>query len=104
MDTTTTIKFVDTKLAFDSIFRRRRFQLVRIAKVLGTDELYEYLEKYQIELDPRFNEILGRSVRAWKASDCPLILVRSTDIRANVGNVLFIPKINIWSVKKRWIS
>ncbi|CAF5194542.1 unnamed protein product, partial [Rotaria sp. Silwood1] len=33
--------------------------LVRIAKVLGTDELYEYLEKYQIELDPRFNEILG---------------------------------------------
>jgi casein kinase II subunit alpha len=35
-------------------------QLVRIAKVLGTDELYEYLEKYQIELDPRFNEILGR--------------------------------------------
>ncbi|CAF4746919.1 unnamed protein product, partial [Rotaria sp. Silwood2] len=37
--------------------------LVRIAKVLGTDELYEYLEKYQIELDPRFNEILGRHSR-----------------------------------------
>ncbi|CAF1034683.1 unnamed protein product [Rotaria magnacalcarata] len=53
------------------IFRKEPFfhghdnydQLVRIAKVLGTDELYEYLEKYQIELDPRFNEILGRHSR-----------------------------------------
>ena len=35
-------------------------QLVRIAKVLGTEELYEYLDKYQIELDPRFSDILGR--------------------------------------------
>ena len=34
-------------------------QLVRIAKVLGTEELYEYLDKYQIELDPRFSDILG---------------------------------------------
>jgi len=53
------------------IFRKEPFfhghdnydQLVRIGKVLGTDELYEYLEKYQIELDPRFNEILGRHSR-----------------------------------------
>ena len=52
------------------IFRKEPFfhghdnydQLVRIAKVLGTDELYEYLDKYQIELDPRFNDILGRYV------------------------------------------
>ena len=52
------------------IFRKEPFfhghdnydQLVRIAKVLGTDELYDYIEKYQIELDPRFNDILGRSV------------------------------------------
>lgn len=50
------------------IFRKEPFfhghdnydQLVRIAKVLGTDELYDYIEKYQIELDPRFNDILGR--------------------------------------------
>lgn len=50
------------------IFRKEPFfhghdnydQLVRIAKVLGTEELYEYVEKYQIELDPRFNDILGR--------------------------------------------
>ncbi|KAG8143823.1 putative Casein kinase II subunit alpha'-like protein [Naja naja] len=34
-------------------------QLVRIAKVLGTDELYGYLKKYHIELDPHFNDILG---------------------------------------------
>ncbi|XP_022791716.1 casein kinase II subunit alpha-like [Stylophora pistillata] len=37
--------------------------LVRIAKVIGTDELFEYIEKYHIELDPRFNDILGRHSR-----------------------------------------
>ena len=50
------------------IFRKEPFfhghdnydQLVRIAKVLGTEELFEYLHKYQIELDPRFQDILGR--------------------------------------------
>jgi len=53
------------------IFRKEPFfhghdnydQLVRIAKVLGTDELYEYIDKYQIDLDPRFNDILGRHTR-----------------------------------------
>ena len=53
------------------IFRKEPFfhghdnydQLVRIAKVLGTDELFEYLEKYQVDLDPRFDEILGRHSR-----------------------------------------
>lgn len=38
-------------------------QLVRIAKVLGTEELYEYLDKYKIDLDPRFHDILGRHSR-----------------------------------------
>ncbi|KHJ85938.1 hypothetical protein OESDEN_14325 [Oesophagostomum dentatum] len=38
-------------------------QLVRIAKVLGTEELHEYIDKYHIELDPRFNDILGRHSR-----------------------------------------
>ncbi|XP_077982134.1 casein kinase II subunit alpha isoform X3 [Glandiceps talaboti] len=53
------------------IFRKEPFfhghdnydQLVRIAKVLGTDELYDYLDKYQIDLNPRFNDILGRHSR-----------------------------------------
>ncbi|CAJ0930457.1 unnamed protein product, partial [Mesorhabditis belari] len=53
------------------IFRKEPFfhghdnydQLVRIAKVLGTEELYDYIEKYQIDLDPRFNDILGRHSR-----------------------------------------
>lgn len=53
------------------IFRKEPFfhghdnydQLVRIAKVLGTEELYEYVEKYQIEMDARFNDILGRHSR-----------------------------------------
>ena len=50
------------------IFRKEPFfhghdnydQLVRIAKVLGTEELFEYLSKYQIDLDSRFDNILGR--------------------------------------------
>jgi len=53
------------------IFRKEPFfhghdnydQLVRIAKVLGTEELHEYIDKYRIELDPRFNDILGRHSR-----------------------------------------
>lgn len=36
------------------------FQLVRIAKVLGTEELYDYLQKYHIELDTRFKDLLGQ--------------------------------------------
>lgn len=31
--------------------------------MLGTEELYEYLDKYQVELDPRFSDILGRHSR-----------------------------------------
>lgn len=50
------------------IFRKEPFfhgqsntdQLVKIAKVLGTDDLFDYLDKYEIELDPQYDEILGR--------------------------------------------
>ena len=53
------------------IFRKEPFfhghdnydQLVRIAKVLGTDELHEYLEKYDLELHPQFDGVLGRHSR-----------------------------------------
>ncbi|KAJ3198707.1 Casein kinase II subunit alpha, partial [Clydaea vesicula] len=53
------------------IFRKEPFfhghdnsdQLVKIARVLGTDGLYAYLEKYKIELDSQFDEILGRYPR-----------------------------------------
>lgn len=38
-------------------------QLVKIARVLGTDDLFEYLDKYQIDLDPQYDEILGRYQR-----------------------------------------
>ncbi|CEJ89063.1 Putative Casein kinase II, alpha chain (CK II alpha subunit) [[Torrubiella] hemipterigena] len=56
------------------IFRKEPFfhgqsntdQLVKIAKVLGTDELFEYLDKYEIELDPQYDDILGRfSKKPW---------------------------------------
>jgi casein kinase II subunit alpha len=33
------------------------------AKVLGTDELFEYLDKYDLELDPHFDGLLGRHTR-----------------------------------------
>uniref|UniRef100_A0A674BPT3 non-specific serine/threonine protein kinase n=1 Tax=Salmo trutta TaxID=8032 RepID=A0A674BPT3_SALTR len=53
------------------VFRKEPFfhghdnydQLVRIAKVLGTEDLYDYIDKYNIELEPRFNDILGRHSR-----------------------------------------
>lgn len=38
-------------------------QLVKIAKVLGTDDLYAYLKKYDIELDSHFDDILERYPR-----------------------------------------
>ena len=45
------------------IFRKEPFfhghdnydQLVKIAKVLGTDELFSYLNKYDLELDSHFD-------------------------------------------------
>ena len=56
------------------IFRKEPFfhghdnydQLVKIARVLGTDELFDYLDKYNLELDPHFDSILGRhSRKSW---------------------------------------
>ncbi|RKP13876.1 hypothetical protein BJ684DRAFT_9448 [Piptocephalis cylindrospora] len=38
-------------------------QLVRIARVLGTDALFQYVEKYEIDLDPQYDDILGRYQR-----------------------------------------
>lgn len=41
-------------------------QLVKIARVLGTDGLFAYVDKYNLELDPHFDDILGRHARkAW---------------------------------------
>jgi casein kinase II subunit alpha len=53
------------------IFRKEPFfnghdnydQLVRIAKVLGTQELHAYLTKYRIELDPHLEALVGRHSR-----------------------------------------
>ncbi|CAL6415115.1 unnamed protein product [Bathycoccus prasinos] len=53
------------------IFRKEPFfnghdnydQLVRIAKVLGTQELHAYLNKYRIELDPHLEALVGRHSR-----------------------------------------
>lgn len=53
------------------IFRKEPFfhghdnydQLVKIAKVLGTDELYAYLDKYDVQLDRHYDGILGRHTR-----------------------------------------
>ncbi|XP_042493258.1 casein kinase II subunit alpha-2-like isoform X2 [Macadamia integrifolia] len=53
------------------IFRKEPFfyghdnhdQLVKIAKVLGTDELNSYLNKYRLELDPQLDALVGRHSR-----------------------------------------
>ena len=52
------------------IFRKEPFfhghdnydQLVKIAKVLGTDELFQYIEKYDIELDAQYDDLLGKYI------------------------------------------
>ena len=38
-------------------------QLVKIAKVLGTDDLLAYLEKYQLTLDQHYDDVLGQHTR-----------------------------------------
>ncbi|KAJ9177346.1 hypothetical protein P3X46_012577 [Hevea brasiliensis] len=53
------------------IFRKEPFfyghdnhdQLVKIARVLGTDELNAYLNKYHLELDPQLDALVGRHSR-----------------------------------------
>ncbi|WMV14880.1 hypothetical protein MTR67_008265 [Solanum verrucosum] len=53
------------------IFRKEPFfyghdnydQLVKIGKVLGTDELNSYLNKYRLELDPHLAALVGRHSR-----------------------------------------
>lgn len=58
------------------IFRKEPFfhgssnsdQLVKIARVLGTAELFDYLDKYEIELDQQYDEILGRfPKKSWQS-------------------------------------
>jgi casein kinase II subunit alpha len=42
-------------------------QLVKISKVLGTDELYAYAEKYGVELDPKLVQLCGyRPKQSWR--------------------------------------
>jgi casein kinase II subunit alpha len=53
------------------VFRREPFfyghdnydQLAKIARVLGTDELFAYLNKYGLELDPQLEALVGRHAR-----------------------------------------
>lgn len=53
------------------IFRKEPFfhghdnydQLVKIAKVLGTDDLFAYLDHYDLELDAHFDGLIGRQAR-----------------------------------------
>lgn len=40
-----------------------RDQLVQIKKVLGTEDLYKYLKRYNIKLDEAFYSILERCPR-----------------------------------------
>lgn len=38
----------------------------KITRVLGTNELFDYLEKYDIELDAKYEQVLGRhSLKSW---------------------------------------
>jgi casein kinase II subunit alpha len=55
-------------LFLNQIFKKEPFfqghdnydQLVKIAKVIGTEDLYKYIEKYNLTLDPHYSGILGK--------------------------------------------
>ena len=63
-----TFRFISTIEDVVQIFRKEPFfhghdnydQLVKITKVLGTDELYAYVDKYNIRLDTQYDELIGR--------------------------------------------
>lgn len=52
-----------TKLTQNNLGSDNYDQLVKIAKVLGTPDLYSYLDKYEINLDSRYDDILGNYPR-----------------------------------------
>jgi len=60
----------ETHFSGPQIFRKEPFfhghdnydQLVKITKVLGTEGLYQYLEKYDIPLDAQYDDLLGKLV------------------------------------------
>ncbi len=57
------------------IFRKEPFfkgndnydQLVKIARVLGTEELFRYLDKYKLRLEPYFDQLLKPNTYTRKA-------------------------------------
>ena len=61
-------------------------QLEKIQRVLGTDELFNYLEKYNIDLNPNFDRVLGIQI----------ILVLKVNIQKKNLLNLSIMKINIF--------
>jgi casein kinase II subunit alpha len=62
------------------IFRREPFfhghdnqdQLVKIARVIGTDDLFDYTKKYGLQLDPNFVALIGKYQRKpWSKFETP---------------------------------
>ena len=59
-------------------------QLVKIAKVLGTDDLYKYIEKYGLTLDNHYTGILGNyPKKPWSKFINDLDTVRERYVREN---------------------
>eukprot|EP00939_MAST-03C_sp_MAST-3C-sp1_P000603 g603.t1 len=58
----------------DPMFKGRdnKYQLIQIARILGTKQLNRYLEKYNLDLDPSFDGILDDyDVRPWTSFVVP---------------------------------
>ena len=57
-----------------------RDQLVKITKVLGTEELYKYLKKYNIKLDEEYQKLIERCPRKpWHKFMSPTTLLCTED-------------------------
>lgn len=62
-------------------------QLVRIAKVLGTEELYDYIDRYKIDPDPRYTDILGRCVYCLFRNDSIIFIFFFKALTQEMGEV-----------------
>ena len=67
---------------------------MKIAKVLGTDELFIYLEKYDIELDSQYDDILGRYVIAY-IYFLRYVLIVASAIRRSHGHASLLLKTSV---------
>ncbi len=89
------------------IFRKEPFfhgrdnidQLVKIAKVLGTEKLYDYLEKYSLELTSHYDGLLSRN--RYPAKPLSSFATKENQHLANAEAIDFLEKLLRYDQRER---